>query len=347
MKVAILAHERYPIAPPFAGGLESFTWHLVRGLRDRGVEVVLFAGPGSDPALEAEELPVMQFELSDAARADVAMPPMSQVATTMAYANALRSIAARSDVDIVHNNSLHYLPIVLDGTIPQPVVTTLHTPPHPWIEPALRLNPGARTIAVSQWVARRWRSITPSEVIPNGIDLSSWPAGPGGDALVWYGRIVPEKAPHRAALIARRAGMPLHIAGPLVDTAYFRGTLKPLLGNDIRYEGHLGPDALPKLVGRSAACLVTPEWDEPYGLVAAEAMSCGTPVLSFARGGLTEFVRPPGGECIPPDASLDEAVVALQRVTRLNRAAVRRHARDNCALDAMIGRYIELYRSLL
>ena len=36
MKVALLAHDRFPIAPPFSGGLESFTWHLARGLKCRG-----------------------------------------------------------------------------------------------------------------------------------------------------------------------------------------------------------------------------------------------------------------------------------------------------------------------
>lgn len=346
MKVALLAHDRYPIAPPFAGGLESFTWNLARGLRRRGIEVVLYAGPGSDETLGVEELPVARLELSEAARRDVALPPAGQVAETMAYVNVLRTLWTRPDIHVVHNNSLHYLPIVLDGTIPQPMLTTLHTPPHPWIEPALRLNPGARTIAVSGWIAETWADFTTASVVRNGVDLESWPQGPGGDHLVWSGRIVPEKAPHRAALIARRAGRRLHIAGPVVDEAYFAAELEPLLGDDVHYEGHLGPESLPDLVGRSAACLVTPEWDEPYGLVAAEAMACGTPVLSLARGGLPEVVREAGGLCIPAASSLSEAATALERVVQLDRSAVRHFAEETCDLDAMIDCYVEVYQEL-
>ena len=75
MKVALLAHDRFPIIPPFSGGLESFTWHLARGLTARGIEVVVFAAPGSDPQLGIEERNVEPPVLSDEARNDVSMPP--------------------------------------------------------------------------------------------------------------------------------------------------------------------------------------------------------------------------------------------------------------------------------
>lgn len=347
MHVVIIASANHPLREPFAGGLESLTWHLARGLRQRGVEVTLFAGPGSDPMLEAHELRVNPLELSDVARGDVNMPPERWLTEHHAYLQVMLELQHRDDVDVIHNNSLHHLPIALGATASAPMLTTLHTPPTPWLEPAIRLmdQSRARFVAVSQHTAAQWRHVTEADVVLNGVDVQRWVPGPGGEDLVWFGRIVPEKAPHEAMQIAAASGRRIVLAGPAPNRSYFEGAVRPLLGPTAEYAGHLGVADLVRLVGSSAATLVTPAWDEPYGLVAAESLACGTPVLAYRRGGLPEFVTPGSGVLVE-GGDVRAAAQQVGQVTSLDRATCREHAVSHCSVERMIDAYLAAYASI-
>lgn len=347
MHVVILAAARHPLREPFAGGLESLTWALVRGLRSRGIDVTLFAGPGSDPGLDAREIAVAPLVLSTSARADVSMPPEPWLREHHAYLQVMLELQGRLDVDVIHNNSLHYLPLALAQTCSAPMLTTLHTPPTPWLEPAIALMDQTRSrfVAVSEHTARQWEHVTQASVVRNGVDTDQWSPGPGGQDLVWVGRIVPEKAPHEAIRIAAACGRRIRLAGPVGDPAYFRARVEPLLGPDAQYLGHLDIGALRAMVGRSAAMVVTPAWEEPYGLVAAESMACGTPVVGYRRGGLPEFVTDDCGVLVGP-GDVAAAAAAVERVVAMDRERCRAHAVTHCSLDTMIEAYVAAYTRL-
>lgn len=351
MRIVLLAHHVAPVAPPFAGGVESFTWYLGRWLARRGHQVVAHAPRGSSiPGVEVRELD-LDVRLSDAARCDVDMPPEHFMAAHHAYQRVLLDLRANADpCDLVHSNTLHYLPLLLAATLPVPMLTTLHTPPTPWLESALRSlvrHDRVPLSAVSPATRTAWADVVPDvPVIRNGVDPEAWPAGAGGPGAVWSGRIVPEKAPHLAIDACRAAGRPLTLAGPIIDHAYWDAEVRPRLGDDARYAGHLDHDELARLIGRSAVALMTPAWDEPFGLAAAEAMACGTPVAAVSRGGLPGLVGRDGGRLAAP-GDAEALIRAVQDAARMDRSAVRRHAVRTAGIDAMGHAYERRYGELL
>ncbi|MEU2118511.1 glycosyltransferase [Streptomyces sp. NPDC016459] len=350
LRIVLIASARFPVGEPFAGGLEAHTWTLAKALSERGHHVELFAAPGSDPSLGVRELPVHRPVLSPAARQDVSMPDAVWMAEHHAYLRLMLDLAQDGErrFDVVHNNSLHHLPVAMASALRLPVVTTLHTPPTPWLESAVQAQDRCPVTftAVSAHTAEAWRGTAPgARVVRNGIDTRLWAPGPGGPYLVWSGRLVPEKGAHLAAQAARKAGRPLRMAGPVGDPRYFAEYVEPLLGDGIDYVGHLDRRALARLVGGAAAALVTPCWEEPYGLVVAEALACGTPVCAFDRGALREILTPECGRLAPAD---DPAALAalVPEAVRLDRRAARERAERFCSLDTMAQEYTAIYEEL-
>lgn len=348
MQIAIIAHLKYAIREPFAGGLEMHTHMLASRLRRRGHEVTLFASLQSDPALGTEpiceETAVLETGVAEAQ--DIAF-----FREHHAYLSLMTMLRDRQ-FDVIHNNSLHYIPVSMAPTIPVPMLTTLHTPPFCWLESGIRLCPdGAmRYAAVSEATARMWSHVARVDrIVPNGVDLSQFgyqPVPAAEPYLVWYGRIVPEKGLDLAIAAARFAGIKLRIAGPISDRVWFEEQIAPRLTDMVIYEGHMEHDALASLVGGARAALCTPRWDEPYGLVVAEALACGTPVAAFARGGVPDVLGSDGGVLVRPDDPVDLARAA-RAAMGMSRAACRRRAEQACDAECMVDRYEEIYHDMV
>lgn len=344
LRILVVAPERHALRQPHAGGLEAVVWNRVRWLRHHGHDVQLCAAEGSD-FLGANidlHLPSPRWHRTHDA-SDTDFPEGHRRLLTDTFDRVRDWIsAAETRVDVVDNHSLHGDPILWSRDAGVPVVTTLHTPPLADIVVAANALDGAsphRFLAVSQYTARAWSAEgVDAFVFPNGVDTAQWSVGQGGGGWVWFGRIVPEKAPHLAILAARRAGARLKLAGRVGDAAYFAREIEPRLGDGIEYVGPLRQPELCDLVGAASVVLVTPVWSEPFGLVMAETLMTGTPVVAFDSGGTSEVLAGLPGTAIVPAADVDalaRAATALAAGSSdgLNRQRVRAAAAARYSLD--------------
>jgi glycosyltransferase involved in cell wall biosynthesis len=183
----------------------------------------------------------------------------------------------------------------------------------------------------------------------NAVDVHSFPfQSEKGDYLLFLSRISPEKGPEIAVEVARRTGRRLIIAGKVdvVDREFFADVVEPLIdGHQIIFKGEADAKMKRDLY-RSAACVLMPiTWDEPFGLVIAEAMSCGTPVVVFARGAAPEIVE--HGETGFLVNDVDEMVDAVGRLRTIDPAYCRARMEQRFDAPVMARRYVDIYESVL
>lgn len=348
LKIAVIGHIRHAIEEPFMGGMEAHCASLVAGLEDAGHAVTLFAAPGSCagniveicPAPYEDVLPWDRFHGT----------PSLERYQQLAFGQAWDVIRARN-FDVVHNNSL--FPPLIDRALEDgvPMVASQHVPPFGAMRAAVWRAAGSGSVQVtvpSRSQLPLWFDSPPDNlrVVYNGIDCAKWDCGAEhGDALVWFGRITPNKGLYEAVMAARAAGARLDIYGTIEEQTYFSERVRPFLDDTIRYRGHLSGERLRSAVCAARAVLVTPMWDEPFGLVAAEALAGSVPVIAFDRGAMREVV----GDCgiiVPPGdiAALGKAIGAIDAI---DPSRCRTRAVENFSLTAMIAGYEACYESAM
>jgi glycosyltransferase involved in cell wall biosynthesis len=262
----------------------------------------------------------------------------------------LTGYEALAGCDVVHDHTLCGPLLAAQAGMRSPaVVTTAHGPMDGELAPMYRALAGrVPVIAISHAQAAQ-APLPVAAVIHHGVELDRYPMGDGsGGYLAFLGRMCPQKGPHRAIEIARRAGLPLRIAAKIrepLERAYFDAAVAPLLGGDVDYVGELGWDDKVALL-RDAIALVNPiAWPEPFGLVMVEALACGTPVLALAAGAAPEIVR--DGRTGFLAAAVEQLAVRAGELARLDRRLCRSSVEAHFSAESMIREHIRFYERVL
>ena len=337
LHVGVVAPPWFELPPTGYGGTEAVVAGLVDGLVDLGHEVTL-VGSGRHRTRAQHFVPV--FDEPPSALLGSPMPEVQAAATA---SDALADLG----VDLVHDHSLAG-PLLARGR-DVPTVVTMHGPATgPNGDYFRRLGRTVDLVAISHAQRRLAPALNWVGVVHNGLDVSSFPFVPDKDDYVlWLGRFSPEKGAHLAIDAARAVGRRIVLAGKLNEPAeheYFAEHVAPRLATDVEYVGEADATLKRELLSRAAVLAFPIQWEEPFGMVMAEALACGTPVAAIGRGSVPEVLT--DGETGVVVREAWRFPRALEAAAALDPYACRARAEQCFDLPVMAAGYDRIFRVL-
>jgi glycosyltransferase involved in cell wall biosynthesis len=338
MHIAQVAPLTEAIPPKLYGGTERVVSWLTEELIALGHDVTLFASGDSITSAKLEAAWPRALRLDGAVRDPNALHMMM-----------LERVYRRAgDFDILHCH-LDYYPFSLFSRQPTPFLTTLHgrldLPEH---QPVFDTFSSVPVVSISDSQRRPLPQANWVRTVYHGLPmrlLEPKPIKP--NYFAFLGRIAPEKGIDRAVRIAQHCGVPLKVAAKVdkADQDYYDEQIKPLLqSGNIEFIGEISDKEKPEFLSGAIALLFPIDWPEPFGLVMIEAMACGTPVIAFNRGSVSEIIEDGLTGFVVED--INGAIGAVDRLGHLSRAKVRRRFEERFTSRRMAQDYLSVYRSL-
>jgi glycosyltransferase involved in cell wall biosynthesis len=339
LRILVIADAKIPVPPAGYGGTERIVALLCAGLAARGHQVTLMAAQGSRNYGRLVTHPW-------AGRRPY---PYRAWCKLRFQAQSLWH-ARRADL-VINSGRVDYLEGLFRTRTP--LICRFDNP----IEPStidFLLARRKRALALVS-VSDHQRAHLPAtdlwRTIHNAVDTERLAFAPRPDPgyLAFLGRLTANKGVHVAIEVARRLGRPLRIAGNVSDEAggreFFETRVRPQLGDGIEWIGPVDDAAKVPFLQNAAALLAPIQWDEPFGLVVAEAFACGTPVIAMQRGSLPELIRHgvTGFLC----RSTDEMVDAVDDVGAIDRRACRTEYERRFSANRMLEGYLDAARDLV
>jgi len=358
MKIAIMAPLVTAIREPQRGGSQAFVSDLARGLVGRGHEVHVYAASGSEiPGVKVIDTGADPRALAGTLyRAFGPAGPGSasaSAAAEAAFAAAYASVR-QTRYDVIHNHAFDAPAVRLATALPAPVLHTLHLPRDEAVEAAVhhaaRSGRPPAIATVSAFQARAWRRVVRVDaILPPCVPTRVIPwSRTAGHGAVFAGRLSPEKGAAEAIDIAGAAGVPIDVYGDAYDAGYTREQIGPRRARPgVTVHRAVPRASLWVAMARAAVVLYPARWDEPFGMAAAEAQACGTPVVAFQRGGLGEVIADGVTGFLVSPGDLQAAAGAVGRTAGISRAACRGHAEGHLDLEHSLDAHERFYRRMV
>ena len=340
MKVLHLGPLWFPVSRDAAGGRETWLAGLISALEKLGCRNTLLAA--GDSQTPAELVSVIPRNLLDLMKTGAAAEALyyQEHQLTLALARA-------AEFDVIHS---HLSPGVFSlSAVPgigRRVLHTQHTPVWQDFEWLIRQHPDLWLNTVSEFQAQKLRAAGARRcfVVHNGIEVDSFTFRPQGTGLVFLGRIDHGKGPDLAVAVARQLGLPLTLAGPVIDQELFARKIEPYLSDQIRYVGVVNHAQKNELLGAAGCALLPFRGAEGFGLVSIEAMACGTPVVALANGALPEVVE--AGVTGYLTSREEDLAGLVKPALELDRARIRQRVAARFDLAVVARHYLELYAQI-
>lgn len=362
MKILILAPLTRKISPKITAARPRVIFDLITGLKKRGHKITVL-GTRDSYIPGVKIIPIIKkgfYEISSCFENSF-YAHNSFLIKSVKIAEKISS-----NFDIIHNHCYpEFIPLLLGKYIKTPVVTTVHAQMTTELDEALSLFPGAYLICISKAAKRLAKKSKIYKVVYNGIDTNLYGFCPKKeDYLLWIGRLgkakdkkgnfMDAKGVRWAIRLARETNSKLLLTGNIEDPEFFKRDVKPYLSRKIKwvtpisFEQPLTKKQVAKLMQKAKVFLMTINWYEPFGLVMAEAQSCGTPVIGFNRGSVSELVvNGKTGFVVKPEEGIKGLKRALKNIDKINPKDCREHIEKKFSLEKMVDNYEKVYEEII
>ncbi len=331
-RIAILSPVAWRTPPRAYGAWETVASNITEGLVARGWDVTLFATANSITTAKLSAV------ISEGYEEDGSVDP--RIVSCL----HISEVFERADeFDLIHNH-FDFLPLTYSRLVSTPVLTTIHGFSSPQIMPVYYKYKDSYFVSISD--SDRVEGLNYLTTIYNGINLSEFTfTDTSGDALLAYGRIHPEKGFHLAIEVAKKSGRRLIIAGFVQDKRYFEEEIAPYVdGKNIEYLGVVSNTERDDLLKKAYAVLHLNTIPERFGLVMAESMAAGVPVIAMDLGSCREVVADGKTGFLVND--VDEAVKAVEKIPEISRQACRQRVEEKFSLAVMVENYEKVYHQI-
>jgi len=332
-RIAILSPVAWRTPPRAYGAWETIASNITEGLVDHGWKnVTLFATKDSITKAKLVSFVERGYE-----------EDKSQIPLVSTCLHISKALEKADEFDLIHNN-FDYLPLTYLPFIKTPMLTTIHGFSDPDILRVYRDHKDTYYVSISD--ADRDSELPYLATVYNGIDLSNLTfRETPGDKLVHYGRIHNDKGTHLAIEVAKKCGMDLIIAGIIQDQRYFDNLVKPHLNDSsIQYIGPVNPVQRDALLKEAYAVIHLNLIPERFGLVMAESMAAGVPVIAMDLGSCREVIADNQTGYLVNN--VDEAVRAVAKIDKIDRRKCRKRVEENFTIDCMVSKYEKVYEEI-